>query len=125
MQRLATAFTRTIPRTAATVRFYRPSPSLFNATSAASAPPDHSATQSQHPTGPKNGKGNTTAHTASASQHNAPKDPLKDKQEAEAAEAGPAVADGQYGPGNTVEGNYTQGTKQAQDRQAAAKQGEK
>lgn len=30
-----------------------------------------------------------------------------------------------YGPGNMVEGNFTKGSKQQKEREAAAKQGEK
>ncbi|GAA5984513.1 hypothetical protein JCM11641_007007 [Rhodosporidiobolus odoratus] len=106
-------------------RAYRPSYSLLNAASATHAPPEHSATKQQHGnSAPGKGKGNTTSHSTSATDYNSPKDPLKDKQEAEAAEAGPAAADAQYGGGNIVEGNYTAGTKQAQDRKEAGKQGE-
>lgn len=130
-------------------------PARLNSTSAATPPKENSATQQQHPIGSEEGttRGNTTSHSPNASEHNIPKDELKDQQEAEAAEAGGAVAEGKYGPGGAVrpvfvvflslfprlplvpartdtivlpqvEGNYTQGTKQAQDRQQASKQGE-
>jgi hypothetical protein len=75
-------------------------PARLNSTSAAKPPADSSATQQQHPS--SSSAGNTTSHSPNASQHNSKKDPLKDKQEAEAAEAGPAVAEGKYGPGAPV-----------------------
>lgn len=110
-------------------RSYRPSAALWSSTSGRDSPAqpvsDHRATEQQHPpASPSNGKGNTTSPTASASQYNAPKDPAKDKMEAEAAAAGPEAADAQYGPGNMVEGNYTKESQQAKDRAAAGKQGE-
>ncbi|GAA6044036.1 hypothetical protein JCM8097_001381 [Rhodosporidiobolus ruineniae] len=120
--------TRTVQptfRLASSSRSIHSSPSLLQRTtdSAAKAPADHSATQQQHG-GSSTPKGNRTSPQASASEYNAPKDPLKDKQEAEAAEAGPAVADGQYGGGAVVEGNYTKESDEGKKHRAAAQQGE-
>lgn len=84
--------------------------------------PGHSATAAQHGT---SDRGNSTSHTASASQHNAPNDPKQDAAEAASAAPGPEAMDGQYGGGNLVEGNYTKGSKEQKDRAEAAKQGEK
>ncbi|GAA5995651.1 uncharacterized protein JCM10292_005301 [Rhodotorula paludigena] len=121
--------TRIAPCAPTLARLYRPSAALWSSTSGRDSPAqpvsDHRATEQQHPpASPSNGKGNTTSPTASASQYNAPKDPAKDKMEAEAAAAGPEAADAQYGPGNMVEGNYTKESQQAKDRAVAGKQGE-
>ncbi|GAA5838015.1 hypothetical protein JCM11251_006824 [Rhodosporidiobolus azoricus] len=123
-----TALTRTAQVTRAStlpsIRTYRPSSSWNGGRAAATSPTDHSASSQQHPDSSASTKGNTTSPEVSATDQNAPKDASKDKMEAEAAAAGPEVADAQYGPGNAVEGNYTAGTKEAQDRKEAAKQGD-
>ncbi|GAA5984796.1 hypothetical protein JCM10908_003508 [Rhodotorula pacifica] len=115
---------RPIGRYASAIRPYHATViARFPTTGPSDSPaPGHSATASQHGATPK---GNTTSPTASASQHNAPKDPKQDAAEAEAAAPGPEAMDGQYGGGNLVEGNYTKGSKQQKERAEAAKQGEK
>ncbi|GAA5886541.1 hypothetical protein JCM6882_001681 [Rhodosporidiobolus microsporus] len=122
------ALTRTAQATRAStlpsIRTYRPSSSWQGGRAAATSPSDHSASQSKHPDTSARTKGTTTSHEVSATDQNAPKDGTKDKMEAEAAQAGPEVAEAQYGPGNAVEGSYTSGTKEAKDRKEAAKQGE-